>query len=420
MGSSLVVCPHCARLHQRISLKPGAVASCVRCGTELYRESRLSLQSWLALTWGALAVFCLANYFPVARLSMQGQTLQATLLDALVMTWQQGAWLVALPATLFTFFFPLGQILFAMWALQCIRKRRLPGDFRYGLRMLEVLSHWSMVPVLLLGILVAMVKLGDLAVLHIGEGLWAFGALSVLLTILTRMSAYRLWRYAEEAGLVRRSGEGVDLARPVAACTACGCVQNMPLSGVMRCGRCRAWFHFRKPHIRNRVWALLITATILYIPANVWPVMTLRMPTGESAHTILGGVIELWNYGSWDLALIVFIASVVVPSSKLLALSILMVRRYHWRGVAMQRQRTRLYAMVEFVGQWSMLDVFVVLLLSALVSFPGLAQIRVEPGAAFFGLVVILTMLAAMSYDPRLGWDQCHESRSVNHPAVHH
>ncbi|WJJ93484.1 paraquat-inducible protein A [Neopusillimonas aromaticivorans] len=181
----------------------------MRCGTELYRESRLSLQSWLALTWGALAVFCLANYFPVARLSMQGQTLQATLLDALVMTWQQGAWLVALPATLFTFFFPLGQILFAMWALQCIRKRRLPGDFRYGLRMLEVLSHWSMVPVLLLGILVAMVKLGDLAVLHIGEGLWAFGALSVLLTILTRMSAYRLWRYAEEAGLVRRSGEGL-------------------------------------------------------------------------------------------------------------------------------------------------------------------------------------------------------------------
>lgn len=420
MGRSLVVCPHCARLHQRLSLKPGAVASCVRCGTELYRESRLSLQSWLALTWGALAVFCLANYFPVAHLSMQGQTINATLLDALVMTWRQGAWLVALPATLFAFFFPAGQILFALWALQCIRRRRLPADFRYGLRMLEVLSHWSMIPVLLLGIVVAMVKLGDLAVLRIGEGLWAFGALSILLTGLSRMSAYRLWRYAEEAGLARRSGEGVNLDKPVAACSACGCVQNMPLSGAMRCGRCSAWFHFRKPYIGSRVWALLIAACILYVPANVWPIMTLRMPNGESSHTILGGVIELWNYGSWDLALVVFIASVVVPSSKLLALSILMLRRYHWRGDAMQRQRTRLYALVEFVGQWSMLDVFVVLLLAALVDFPGLAQIRVEPGAAFFGLVVILTMLAAMSFDPRLGWDQGRVPAAGVRPALHH
>ena len=419
MTGSLVVCPHCARLHQKVALKPGAVASCVRCGTELYRESYLSLESWLALTWGALVVFCLANYFPVARLSMQGFTVNATLLDALAMTWQQGAWLVALTATLFAFFFPLGQILFAMWALQCLRSRRLPQDFRYGLRTLEALSHWSMIPVLLLGILVAMVKLGDMAVLHIGEGLWAFGVLSVMLTALTRMSASRLWRYAEEARLVKPSGQGVDLEKPVAACSACGFVQNMPISGAMRCGRCGAWFHFRKPAVVHRVWALIITAAILYIPANVWPIMTLRMPTGETSHTILGGVIELWNYGSWDLALVVFIASVVVPFSKLLALCILMLRRYHWRGVAAQRQRTRLYAMVEFVGQWSMLDVFVVLLLSALIDFPGLAQIRAEPGAAFFGVVVILTMFAAMSYDPRTGWDQEKNDQTRSTPVVH-
>ena len=419
MAGALVVCPHCARLHRNIILKPGAVAFCVRCGAELYRESRLSLPSWQALTWGALMVFCVANYFPLAHLSMQGLTISATLVDALSMIWQQGAWFIALVATLFSFAFPLGQILFAMWALQCIRRRRLPRDFHYGLRMLEVLSHWSMIPVLLLGILVAMVKLGDLAVLHIGEGLWAFGALSVLLTLLTRMSAARLWRLSEQAGLVKVSGAGLALDEPVAACTACGYVQNMPLIGVMRCGRCHARFHFRKPYVFHRVWALVIAAGILYIPANAWPIMTLRMPTGESSHTILGGVIELWNYGSWDLALVVFVASVVVPFSKLLALTVLMLRRHHWRGRAMQRQRTRLYAAVEFVGQWSMLDVFVVLLLAALVNFPGLAQIRAEPGAAFFGLVVILTMFAAMSYDPRIGWDQAEMPGSPPSPVVY-
>ncbi|OXR48441.1 paraquat-inducible membrane protein A [Pusillimonas sp. T2] len=418
MGPSLIVCPHCARLHQRVLLKPGAVASCVRCGHELYRHSRLSLSSWLALTWGALAVFCLANYFPVAYLSMQGLSLSASLPAALYITWQQGAWFVAVTAALFTFAFPLGQILFAMWALQCIRRRRLPHDFRYGLRVLQGLSHWSMVPVLLLGIVVAMVKLADMAVLRLGEGLWAFGVLSVLLTMLSRLSASRLWRMTEDAGLVPRSGQAVDFDKPLAGCTACGFVQNMPDSGVCRCARCKATFHFRKPRVEHRVWALLLTAAILYIPANVWPVMTLRLPTGSSSHTILGGVIELWGYGSWDLALIVFIASVVVPLSKLLALSILMLSR-HWRGDRVQRQRTRMYELVEFVGQWSMLDVFVVLLLSAMVDFPGMSQVRAEPGAAFFGMVVVLTMFAAMSYDPRKGWDAADPQPAVKRPVVY-
>jgi len=126
---------------------------------------------------------------------------------------------------------------------------------------------------------------------------------------------------------------------------------------------------------------------------------------GSSAHTILGGVIELWQLGSWDLALIVFIASIVVPITKLLALMILLLGR-RWRGNAVQRQRNRIYDMVELIGQWSMLDVFVVVLMAALANFPGLSQIIPGAGALSFGMVVVLTMLAALSYDPRQGWDQ--------------
>jgi len=148
----------------------------------------------------------------------------------------------------------------------------------------------------------------------------------------------------------------------------------------------------------------VIAASIIYIPANVLPVMRVRTATSDGAHTILGGVIELWRLGSWDLAVIVFIASVVVPMTKLLALMVLMVK-HHWRGSVVQRQRTRLYELIEFIGQWSMLDVFVVILMTAMANFPGISQVIAGPGAASFGVVVILTMLATMSYDPRCGWD---------------
>jgi paraquat-inducible protein A len=171
------------------------------------------------------------------------------------------------------------------------------------------------------------------------------------------------------------------------------------------CERCSAYFHLRKPKSNSRAWAFLAAAAVLYFPANLYPVMTMRMPTGVESHTILGGVIELWQLNSWDLALIVFVASVVVPLTKILVLASLMTWQ-SWRGPLMQRQRTRLYEMVELVGQWSMLDVFVVIFLSSMADFPGLVQIIPGLGAASFGLVVILTMFAAMSYDPRLGWDQ--------------
>ncbi|MEO6984160.1 MAG: paraquat-inducible protein A [Paralcaligenes sp.] len=402
---SLIACPHCAQLHQRIPIDQGATATCTRCGYVLYRQSGLPLKGWLALTLAALFVFAIANYFPIATLTANGRQIDTTLPQAFILTWQQGRPLVALMTGLFGFALPLTQLLFLLWALQSIISRRLPADFHFGMRVLHTLSQWCMVPVLLLGILVAIVKLSGLARLEPGPGLWAFGVLTVLLTALSRVTALRLWRYAEDDGLTPLSGVNMKPGRIVAACHSCGNVQNIvAVSGSYSCGRCGANNHFRKPNSEVRTWAFVIAASILYIPANILPVMQIRVPTGVTAHTILGGVIELWRLGSWDLALIVFVASVVVPMTKLFALMALLVQR-QWKGVVIARQRTRLYELIEFIGQWSMLDVFVVLLLSAMVDFPGLSQVTAGPGAASFGAVVVLTMFAAMSYDPRRGWD---------------
>lgn len=405
MSAPLVACRHCDQLHQRLPIEAGAVASCVRCGFALYRQSGLTLHQWVALNIAAVVVFAIANLFPIASLSVQGATVHATLLQALWITWQQGYGMVAFVTALFTFAFPLGQLLFLFWALRAIISGRLPSDFHYGMRMLGALAPWSMISVLLLAILVAMVKLVDMAAVQFGPGLWAFVVLAFFMTALGRVSAQRLWRYAEDAGLVEQSGQGLQRDQPHGACRACGFIQNLaPDTEHVQCRRCSARLYWRKPESSSHTWAFVLAASVLYVPANLLPVMYIHVPTGTSAHTILGGVVQFWRMGSWDLALIVFIASVVVPMTKLLALSVLLLRR-HWRGYAMQRQRTRLYELVEFVGQWSMLDVFVVVLLSAMADFPGLSQITAGSGATAFGAVVILTILAAMSYDPRLGWD---------------
>jgi len=404
-GPALVACSHCAKLHTRVPIEAGAIATCVRCGFALYRKSGQSLTSWIALVLGTLVVFAIANGFPIVSLSIKGLMVRATFPDALFITWSQGHYLLAVMTGLFGFWVPLTQVLCLLWALMAIASGRLPRDFSYGMRLLHLSHAWSMVPVLMLGILVAIVKLAGLASVRAEPGIWAFAVLTVLMTALARVSTHRLWRYAEDAALVPVSGAGLRTDGLVGSCPACGCVQNITSAAQPHdCLRCGVKFHFRKPRPISRTWALVVAAGILYIPANVLPVMHIRTLTGASSHTILGGVIELWRIGSWTLAIVVFIASVVVPMTKLFALGVLTMQR-RWRGEPVQRQRTRLYELVEFIGQWSMLDVFVVILLSAMADFSGISEVRAGPGAASFGVVVILTMLAAMSFDPRTGWD---------------
>lgn len=189
------------------------------------------------------------------------------------------------------------------------------------------------------------------------------------------------------------------------ACHACGQLSRLaPAHGESRCPRCHAALHARKVDSLHRTWALLLAAAILYIPANLLPIMETRSLFGQQEDTIMSGIVYLWLSGSAGLALVVFVASILVPLLKLLALTLLAASvslAPRWRP----HQRARLYRLVEAVGRWSMLDIFVVALLAALVQIQSLASITAGPGAAAFGAVVVLTMLAAMSFDPRLIWD---------------
>ncbi|HAP25735.1 MAG TPA: paraquat-inducible membrane protein A [Achromobacter sp.] len=404
----LIECEHCASIYRRHQLEPGETANCARCGAVLWRYSGLTLSNWLALAITALIVFGVANAYPVASMSVQGMVQQASLLDSISITWRQGHWLVSIMTGLAGFALPLLQLTVLLWVLVPLSRGREPADFHAAMRLLGVLRPWCMVPVFLLGVLVAVVKLAGMAAVSPGIGLGAFGILTVLLTILGRLSPHVLWRYAESVGVVPVHVPEVGPDVVLTGCHVCGQVQALPKDADPEahhhCVRCDAVVHYRKPDHVARTWALLLAAVVFYIPANVLPVMNVSSLLGDSAHTILGGVVELWQMGSWDIALIVFIASVAVPLTKLLALILLLLTE-QWRSTTNLGARTRLYQMVEFIGQWSMLDVFVVILLAALADFQGLMEISAGAGAAAFGVVVILTMLAAMSFDLRRSWD---------------
>ena len=193
------------------------------------------------------------------------------------------------------------------------------------------------------------------------------------------------------------------------SCHSCGDL-SPAVTGAERCPRCGAALHLRKPNSLARTAALLLAAAICYVPANVFPVMTVKQFGRGDPSTILGGVQELIESGMWSLALLVLFASILVPMLKLVTLTLLVwsVRRgSRWRP----RDRTRLYRLTEQVGRWSMIDMFMISILAALVNLGAVATIEPGLGATFFAAVVVITMFAAMSFDPRLIWDRMEETR---------
>ncbi len=173
----------------------------------------------------------------------------------------------------------------------------------------------------------------------------------------------------------------------------------------MKCPRCGAALHSRKPNSISRTWALILAASIFYIPANVFPITQVTSLGKTQSDTILSGVIYFVKTGMWPIALVIFVASIFVPFLKLIILTCLAIsvqRQSTWR----RRDRTRLYRVTETIGRWSMVDIFVVTILVALVHLGSIASIKAGPAAIFFAAVVVITMFAAMSFDPRLIWDE--------------
>ena len=193
-------------------------------------------------------------------------------------------------------------------------------------------------------------------------------------------------------------------AQNLVGCTECGVVSVLSGDPHARCPRCRTPVRSRRPDALARTLAFVIAAAVCYVPANILPVLITTTAQGSEADTIMDGVLLLYRSGSWVLALIVLVASVMIPIGKICVLTALcLIARFRVRIDL--RQSTHLFHMVEFIGRWSMLDVFVDAFVVALVQLPPVMSVRPGPGVPFFAATAVLTMFAAIVFDPRLVWD---------------
>jgi paraquat-inducible protein A len=191
----------------------------------------------------------------------------------------------------------------------------------------------------------------------------------------------------------------------LAGCHICGQVMRLNDEHHALCPRCGSDVHYRKNNAISRAWALLISAFIMYIPANTEPIMRSISLGDESSDTIISGVIYFLTHGDWPIALVIFLASVMLPMLKMIAIAYLLIMVQRGK-VTRQREKTRLYLLAEVLGRWSMVDIFVVALMITLVQLGQLMTIEPGPAAIAFSLVVILTMFSEMVFDPKLIWDE--------------
>jgi len=203
------------------------------------------------------------------------------------------------------------------------------------------------------------------------------------------------------------TGKQADLVM----CNECHTIHHNVPAVDLQCSCCGAELHQRIPNSINRTWALLLTSVILFIPANAMTIMNVAYLGKDDPSTIMGGVIILLQFGSYAVALVVFIASVVVPLFKMMGILMILLSLRYSINIS-DTQRIRMFRFIEFIGRWSMLDIFVISILAALVNISGVAVITAGPAATAFGAVVVLTMLAANTFDTRLLWD--YKDNSVN------
>ncbi|MBS0642240.1 MAG: paraquat-inducible protein A [Proteobacteria bacterium] len=405
-------CRDCGQMQVVPPMPPATRAMCLRCDAVLRHTRHDPLRLPLALNVAALVLIILGATLTVIDVSSAGQGRAAALLSGAVALDQFGLWELSVVLLITTLAAPLARVLSMLTVLGGLYLPRPPAELRAIYAWIEHIRPWSMVEIYLLALFVAYVRLSDMAQVEIGPATYALGALMVVMVLADyTLDRHAVWEAMEPPNRARvwRDRRAAVPPLPDTArrwrigCDTCELVSRSAPG--QRCPRCGFRLHDRKPWVAQRTWALIGAAAVLYVPANVYPVLTVVRLGSGAPSTIMGGVRELIDAGMWPLAALVFFASVVVPVLKLAGLALLLVMTQ--RGsIVLLRDRTVLYRVIEAIGRWSMIDIFMGSILVALVQFGALASIYPGPGALAFAAVVVLTMLASRSFDPRLMWDR--------------
>lgn len=394
-------CPDCGLLQQLPPPKPRHVRNCARCRRS-FGDGANHGQAARALALTALILFGLANLYPFMDLRVGGRESMIHLGSGVGGMAHHGDLIpVALFLLAVSILAPLARLAGLGFVLLQLRRGRNSHFLANLMHFTDRVRGWAMLDVFLIGALIALTKLHELAEVSVGVGFYTLGALVIVLALLDlAIDRHALWHQ------IRPSPSSDVIPGPDwHGCHECGMVQE---PGRI-CIRCGTRLHRRKPDSLTRAGALVVTGFALYLPANIFPVLTvIKLGRGHPS-TILGGVMELLTGNDWPLAMIVFVASVAVPLLKLFGLGTLIVTARMGAGGRLT-DRTRLYRIIDLVGRWSMVDVIVAGLLTALVTLGNIAQVIPGLGVLAFAAVVFVTLLATEFFDPRLLWDAAGEN----------
>ena len=411
-------CPQCGLVQRMPDSQPGQTIRCVRCRAWLRNHRADPTMLALSCSLTALILYLIVLGMPLMTLDLYGRIHTVTIMTGPVALWNAPGLLafVGFLVALATVLMPGVVIGLNLMVLFGARRPRAPFGLPRLLRWQGQLRPWSMIEVYMLGVFVAYTKLVDLAYVELDASIFALAGIMVLMIAADgAFDTQAVWdrigqdQQAERGALASVEAEAaVRSPGRVIACDHCELVMLAPGPGETidggSCPRCHATLHRRQPDSLRRTVAFLAASAILYVPANILPVLTLtRFGRGEPS-TIIGGVEQLYQGGMLPLALLVFVASICVPCLKVVGLTVMVIMT-HFRLAAGLHDRTRLFRVIDFIGRWSMIDVFMISILVALVHFGFFANVDADPGIVAFASVVVLTIFAAESFDPRLMWD---------------
>ncbi|MGA8707505.1 MAG: PqiA/YebS family transporter subunit [Steroidobacteraceae bacterium] len=393
-----IACPDCGLVQRLPPSRPKTVIECARCEHRLTRATRVGIEAPLAFSAAGLTLLLPAALMPLMSLVSFGIQRQNWLPTGVGALWRDGFNAVAALIFLFSIGIPflyLGILVWVLGSLQLRAGARLGRLFRWAVE----LRPWAMTEVYLVGCCVAYTRLQDVGNVHVGVGGWCLmGATLAVLVAGITLDESVVW------DAMPYHGEAwVPSARSI-GCDTCDLLLPARQIGAP-CPRCGTRLRRRKSDTLARTLALVIAGFVLYLPANLLPVLDIERFGHDQPNTILTGVRELIAAGLWPLAIVVFAASIVVPLMKLCGLS-LMLAMTHRRSGRWLFGRTLLYRFIDFIGRWSSIDLFMISILVALVQFGALTRVKPEGGAMAFAAVVVITMFASRCFDPRVMWDR--------------
>lgn len=372
----------------------GESAYCPRCGMKLFKGGQQSLVGNLALAFTCLLLFVPSHFFPFISIRLFGVMIPATLPSGTITLMQEGfvgLGILILFCSSIAPFIVCCAVIINHLAL----KKRWFSPFRISLFFMQALKQWMMLDVFLVSLAISCFKLQDYSDIFVGPGLTGIILLQLFtLMLVSRISVRRYWDSWQEE-------DSYQFSYKVESCSNCNLSQ--PLG--KQCRRCKRSLTKRKPNSIQKTWALLIAASAFIIPANIIPISILFTNGKRIEDTIFSGVASLITKDMYGIALIIFVASIIVPVAKIVGMSYILLS-IQFGQKKYQKQRMIIYFVVKWIGKWSVMDLFVISIMMTLVDRGQILNFSPGLGAVAFGVVVILTMLATESFDPRLIWDK--------------